>query len=250
MPPPVISCRPIEPDDRVAVVDLLESAWGSVLAARKGELFDVSAYPGFVAEIDGALVGLAVTCPRGEDYEVLSLTALVEGQGVGRALMQQCFEDARGRGCRRVWLTTTNNNIRAIAFYQHVGMTMCGVLPRRLGGRPRAEALDPLAGRGGCPYRPRARVRAPPHLSHLSACLACGRTAISSGTSVTAATRCWWWCGGCGWWDELAPHHPSLTRGGHRRRCAFRFRTPDRPHLAPSTRPMDLRLADKRIRLR
>ena len=51
MLPPEITCREIKPTDRDAVVNLLENAWGTVLAARKGELFDVSAYPGFVAEI-------------------------------------------------------------------------------------------------------------------------------------------------------------------------------------------------------
>jgi len=79
----MISCREVVPADRDAVVDLLVRAWGTVLAARKGEVFDVSAYPGQIAEIDDAIVGLAVFCLRGDEYEVLSLTALVEGQGSG-----------------------------------------------------------------------------------------------------------------------------------------------------------------------
>jgi GNAT superfamily N-acetyltransferase len=120
-----ITCRAVEPTDRASVVAFLENVWGTVMAARKGELFDVSSYPGYLAEIDDALVGLAACCLRGHDYEVLSIASLVPGRGVGRALMERCFDDARARGCRRVWLTTTNNNIGAIAFYQHVGMTMC-----------------------------------------------------------------------------------------------------------------------------
>jgi ribosomal protein S18 acetylase RimI-like enzyme len=120
-----VSCRPLEREDRDWVVATLQEVWGSVLAARKGEVLDASEPPGFVALGDRGRMGLATCRVRGDEYEVFSLTALVEGEGVGRALMEQCFEDARTRGCRRVWLTTTNNNIRAIAFYQHVGMTMC-----------------------------------------------------------------------------------------------------------------------------
>ena len=99
--------------------------WGSVMVARKGELLDATTFPGFVAISDGDRVGLALFCVRGEEFEVLSVWAAISGVGVGRALMQRCFDDARVRGCRRVWLTTTNNNVRAISFYQRLGMNMC-----------------------------------------------------------------------------------------------------------------------------
>ena len=39
--------------------------------------------------------------------------------------MEQCAIEARDRGCRRVWLEATNNNIAAIAFYQRIGMDLC-----------------------------------------------------------------------------------------------------------------------------
>jgi len=81
--------------------------------------------PGLVAEVDGTRVGLAVVAVRGEECEVVSLSTSREGAGVGRALLQACVEDARSRGCRRVWLTTTNNNVRAFAFYQRFGMDLC-----------------------------------------------------------------------------------------------------------------------------
>ena len=38
---------------------------------------------------------------------------------------EHCVDDARERGCRRVWLTTTNDNVRAFAFYQRFGMDLC-----------------------------------------------------------------------------------------------------------------------------
>jgi GNAT superfamily N-acetyltransferase len=54
-------------------------------------------------------VGLAVVVPRGSEYEVLSLWTSVRRRGVGRALLEHSFADARG--CSRVWLTTTNDNL-------------------------------------------------------------------------------------------------------------------------------------------
>ena len=44
----------------------------------------------------------------------------------GLAVMMMCdIAAARNRGCRRVWFTTTHNNVRAIGFYPHVGTDLC-----------------------------------------------------------------------------------------------------------------------------
>ncbi len=120
-----LSVRALESGDDDWVKATLEEAWGSVLAARKGELLDASSFPGHVAVAEGKRVGLAITVVRDDEYEVLSLSSAIEGQGVGQALLQHCFDDARSKGCRRVWLTTTNNNVRAFAFYQRMGMNLC-----------------------------------------------------------------------------------------------------------------------------
>ena len=120
-----LTVRALQPQDRDWVSSTQAIVWGSVMVARKGELLDATIFPGFVAIRDGDRVGLALFCVGGEEYEVLSVWAAISGVGVGRALMQRCFDDARTQGCRRVWLTTTNNNVRAISFYQRLGMNMC-----------------------------------------------------------------------------------------------------------------------------
>lgn len=119
------TCRALESRDESWVRATLEGAWGSVLVARHGEVLDATSYPGFLVECSRGRLGLAVCAVVDDEYEVLSLTALVEGEGVGRTLVAACFAEARALGCRRIWLTTTNNNVRAMGFYQRVGMTMC-----------------------------------------------------------------------------------------------------------------------------
>jgi len=74
-----------------------------------------------------AASGLAVVVVDGDQCEVLSLASQLQRAGVGRALMQRCFAYAREQGCRRVWLTTTNDNVTAIAFYQRIGMDLCAL---------------------------------------------------------------------------------------------------------------------------
>ncbi|MEO8330747.1 MAG: GNAT family N-acetyltransferase [Candidatus Nanopelagicales bacterium] len=122
-----ILVRSLTPADSEWAARTLEQTWGSVFVARKGELIDVTQHPGFVATIDAEPVGLAHMVVRGLEYEVLSLSAFPTGQGIGRALLSHCVSDARDLGCRRVWLTTTNNNIRAIAFYQRMGFDLCAL---------------------------------------------------------------------------------------------------------------------------
>jgi GNAT superfamily N-acetyltransferase len=120
----VVSVRPLGDEDTGWAAAIMTDEWGSVLVARKGELLDASVLPGFVAEVGGSRTGLVVVAARGRDYEVVSLSATSEGLGIGSALLQRCVEDARSRGCRRVWLITTNDNVRAIGFYQRFGMDL------------------------------------------------------------------------------------------------------------------------------
>ena len=124
-----MSVRAAGPADTAWVLECLTEAWGSVHVARRGELLDASAFPALVAELDGSRVGLLVLAVRTEDCEVVSLTTEVRRRGVGRALIQRCVEVARAAGCRRLTLTTTDNNAVAIAFYRRLGLTLSAVRP-------------------------------------------------------------------------------------------------------------------------
>lgn len=52
------------------------------------------------------------------------LDALRPGPGVGRVLFDAVTGAARARGCRRLWLVTTNDNTRALRFYQRRGLDL------------------------------------------------------------------------------------------------------------------------------
>ena len=132
--------RPIGPDDRGWVRSAMVRTWSSTTVARRGELVETDGLPGFVAVVGARRAGLVLVHVRGDELEVVSLSTSRRGRGVGRALMETCFVEARARGCRRVWLVTTNDNVGAIAFYQRVGMDLCAF--RRYAVRA-ARALKP-----------------------------------------------------------------------------------------------------------
>ncbi len=146
-----VSVRPLGDADTGWAAEVMADRWGSVFVARKGELLDASALPGFVAELDGSAAGLAVVAVRGTDYEVVSLSARPEGAGVGSALLQSCVDDARSRGCHRVWLITTNDNLRAIGFYQRFGMDLCALHRHGVDRSRQVKPSIPVVGASGIP---------------------------------------------------------------------------------------------------
>jgi GNAT superfamily N-acetyltransferase len=64
---------------------------------------------------------------RGDRFEVVLLHAEPARSGLGRALMERARQEAIARGCRSLWLVTTNANTNAQGFYEHLGMTRVAI---------------------------------------------------------------------------------------------------------------------------
>jgi tRNA pseudouridine38-40 synthase len=119
---PGIEVRPLTESDRAGSLQIETETWGVPLVARLGELVDPTGLPGFIALVDGEPAGLATYAVRGEDCELVTIRSLREGRGVGRALLDATREAAVEAGCARLWLITTNDNLRALELYQRWGM--------------------------------------------------------------------------------------------------------------------------------
>lgn len=105
----------------------LMQSWGSTTVISRGQAHDASRLPAFVAVADGDLVGLATVRFADADCELVTLDALQEGRGVGSALLARVVEAATARGCRRLWLITSNDNLDAMRFYQRRGLRLVAV---------------------------------------------------------------------------------------------------------------------------
>lgn len=134
-----------EAEDRVWAEARLDAEWGGPLQARRGELLDVLALPGFVAEEGSRPVGLATYGLDGDECELAFLQAFERGRGIGTALVDEVV--AAAAGCRRVWLVTTNDNLDALRFYQRRGFRLVGVRPGAVDSA--RAALKPRIGRVG-----------------------------------------------------------------------------------------------------
>jgi ribosomal protein S18 acetylase RimI-like enzyme len=86
---------------------------------------DVLTDSGVIAALEGRPVGLA-TWHVGEDGTRAELRAVAVApshrrQGIGRALLDAAHSRLRAAEMRSVWLTSTNDNLGALALYEALG---------------------------------------------------------------------------------------------------------------------------------
>jgi GNAT superfamily N-acetyltransferase len=146
---PVVLVRPLEESERPWLAERLTAGGGSVLIARQGEVRDASVLPALVAERNAEPVGLLTYEVVGGQLEVMSIESWEEGTGVGSALLAAAVDAARAAGCRRVWLITTNDNVRALRFYQRRGMRLAALYPGAVGIARGLKPSIPLQGYDG-----------------------------------------------------------------------------------------------------
>jgi ribosomal protein S18 acetylase RimI-like enzyme len=146
--------RAIEPADRLVVRSLLVREWGAaeVVALSIGGLVDASTLPGLIAEQDGEVVGLLTYLVDGRDVELVTINAFAGG-GVGTALLARLVEELRGTGATRIRLTTTNDNTRALRFYQRAGFVFTALRPGAVAEARKLKPQIPEFGHDGIPVR-------------------------------------------------------------------------------------------------
>jgi GNAT superfamily N-acetyltransferase len=150
---PVLTVRAITAADRTAVVWIMQTLWGGSEMVVHDEVIYPAELPGFIAEVSNEIVGLVTYRVVADRCELVSLDSRRPGNGIGTALMAHVEAVAEASGCSQVWLVTTNDNLRALRFYQKSGYRIIGVDP---GAVDRARAVKPTiprTGEGGIPIR-------------------------------------------------------------------------------------------------
>jgi ribosomal protein S18 acetylase RimI-like enzyme len=135
------------------VIPLLEQEWGSVdvVALSLGGVVDASTLPGWLAEQDGEVVGLLTYLVTGDLVDIVTINAFAGG-GVGTALVGALVADVRG-SATRVRVTTTNDNTRALRFYQRAGFRLTALRPGAVAAARRLKPEIPETGDDGIPIR-------------------------------------------------------------------------------------------------
>jgi ribosomal protein S18 acetylase RimI-like enzyme len=141
-------------DDRSWLTGFMTDRWGVPVAAGGGRLHRLDDLPGFAAvSADGTVAGVVTSLIEADVCEVVSIDAVVQGDGVGTALLEAACEAALAADCRRVQLITTNDNVDALRFYQRRGFALTELRPGAVGESRRMKPQIPRAGAYGIPIR-------------------------------------------------------------------------------------------------
>lgn len=110
--------RPLIPEDKPWVQRTLNRYWASTTQVTRGRLHHADELPGFAAFRGEEEVGLITYDIVGDECEIVTHNSMGDEGGIGSCLLAEVRTLARTRGCRRLWLVTSNDNTLAMKFYQ------------------------------------------------------------------------------------------------------------------------------------
>jgi GNAT superfamily N-acetyltransferase len=150
---PEVRVRAVHDRDRATLSWLVAELWGAEVVAVHGTHFRPAELPGFIAERGGRLVGLLTYDVAGDMLEIVTLNAIERRTGIGTLLIDAVVRAARRLGCREVRLTTTNDNVDALRFYQRRGFRLAELRPGAVDRARRDKPEIPRTGDYGIPLR-------------------------------------------------------------------------------------------------
>jgi len=151
---PEITIRPVNDGDRPMLAWLVAELWGSEVVAVHGASLRPAEMAGFIAERSRRVVaGLLTYQVLGDTLEIVTLNAIDRRAGIGTLLIEAAVGQARRSGCREIRLTTTNDNIDALRFYQRRGFRLAELRPGAVDRSRQRKPEIPLTGDYGIPLR-------------------------------------------------------------------------------------------------
>lgn len=154
--------RDFTEQDREWAAALLAAHMGSAAVALRGRLFDPLSQPGFVALDAGVPAGLLTYLIAPEHLEILTLHAAESGRGVGTRLIEAVAAAAQRAGRPSVRVTTTNDNVDALRFYQRRGFRLAELRTGAVDlSRQTLKPEIPARGLHGIPIRDELELELP-----------------------------------------------------------------------------------------
>jgi ribosomal protein S18 acetylase RimI-like enzyme len=145
--------KPKNREDKDWVANLLAEWWAGPIIVTRGKIHQASELPGFIAVQKEKPVGLITYRIDGKSCEIVTMNSLVEGIGIGAALIDAAKSAAVTAGCKRLWLITTNDNTAALRFWQKRGFSLLAIHRNAVEQSRRLKPEIPSTGNDGIPIR-------------------------------------------------------------------------------------------------
>ncbi|MFZ4573694.1 MAG: GNAT family N-acetyltransferase [Phycisphaerales bacterium] len=144
-----LAVRAARADDHAFVTEQLRAHWGGHDIWSRDARFDASKLPAFIAETNGAPAGLVTYHIGRDECEIVTLSSVSSGRGAGERLLHAVVGEAARAGCRRAFLTTSNDNLNAVRFYQRRGMRLVSIHPGAIDRARERTGCGPWVGASG-----------------------------------------------------------------------------------------------------
>lgn len=135
--------------------------FGSPVMVTRGQIYDATMLSGLIATHDGTPCGFLLFHIEADVCEIVALAASSHGQGIGTALVDALHTQARALGCTRIIVITTNDNLRALGFYQKRGFRLVAIYPDAVELARAFKPEIPDLGDNGIPVRDEIELALP-----------------------------------------------------------------------------------------
>jgi GNAT superfamily N-acetyltransferase len=153
---PPVMVREATDDDRAAARELIERDFGRTRIVAFGEVMDTDQMPALVAVMRTEPSGALAYRLMGDALHIVALATdpMWQRSGVGGYLIAEAELLARRLGLKRLLISTTNDNLPALYFYQRRGYRISEVVP----GSVIAHTQQERPGFAGIPVRDEIRL--------------------------------------------------------------------------------------------
>jgi GNAT superfamily N-acetyltransferase len=140
--------------NRTKVKEFFTKHWGSPEMVISTGVYHCDQLDGLaVIDESNEIVGLLTYVKRDEEWEIVSLDSVIENRGIGSLLVTSFEELVREQQGTVITLITTNDNLRALEFYQKRGYVIAGIYINAVEKARKMKPQIPLVAENGIPIR-------------------------------------------------------------------------------------------------
>jgi ribosomal protein S18 acetylase RimI-like enzyme len=143
--------------EKKKIGELVKRFWGGEEQLTFDRRLTVENLPALVADADGNTIGFLAFLKLVDAVIIVALGILpkFQGSGVGKGLVERLENEARGMHKGRLLVSTSNDDLPALGFYQSLGFQIYEVKPDVIA----EKHGEVLKGIGALPIRDELRLR-------------------------------------------------------------------------------------------
>lgn len=123
-----IEIRKISSLDQNWIKELFQKEWFSDKVISQGRIYQYKNLQGFIAVYQNKRVGLITYTIKNEKIlEIISINSLKKNIGIGTEFVNHITKFAKSRQIDKIEVVTTNDNLKALKFYQKCGFKIMTV---------------------------------------------------------------------------------------------------------------------------